>query len=469
MLKTNFQKGIFTVLVGIVLWFMPVPAGLKPQAWHMFAIFVATIIGFILHPIPIGGVALIAVGLSGFLKVLKPAEALSGFGNATIWLIVGAYMFAKGFIKTGLGRRIAYVIMSKIATSSLKLGYSLAITDFIISPATPSNTARGGGILYPIVRSLCTAFQSEPDDGTRKKIGNYLMLSTFECDCITSSLFLTSVAPNLLVAKLAKDVTGLEITWGTYALATILPGIIALIITPYLVYKLATPELTQTPEAPELAKDELRKMGPMSGAETTVLIAFLAALAMWATTSFTGLNATMIALVCIGFMLVRSALEWNDIITEKGAWDTLVWMGGLMSLATGLAKLGFIKWLAGGIAGSLKGIDPMTTLIILCLINMYVHYAFASLSAHVSAVYAAFLAVAVAAGAPPMLSAIALGVETGIMGCLTHYATGPSPIYFGSGYITQPEWWKVGFICSILFLICFLGIGSMWWKVIGLW
>ena len=469
MFKSNFQKGIFTVLVGIVLWFMPVPAGLKPQAWHMFAIFVATIIGFILHPIPIGGVALIAVGLTGFLKVLKPGEALSGFGNATIWLIVGAYMFAKGFIKTGLGRRIAYVIMSKIATSSLKLGYSLAITDFIISPATPSNTARGGGILYPIVRSLCTAFQSEPDDGTRKKIGNYLMLSTFECDCITSSLFLTSVAPNLLVAKLAKDVTGLDITWGTYALATILPGIIALIITPYLVYKLATPELTKTPEAPELAKDELRKMGPMSGAETTVLIAFLAALAMWATTSFTGLNATMIALVCIGFMLVRGALEWNDIITEKGAWDTLVWMGGLMSLATGLAKLGFIKWLAGGIAGSLKGIDPMTTLIILCLINMYVHYAFASLSAHVSAVYAAFLAVAVAAGAPPMLSAIALGVETGIMGCLTHYATGPSPIYFGSGYITQPEWWKVGFICSILFLICFLGIGSMWWKVIGLW
>jgi len=469
MLNSNFQKGVFTVLVGIALWFCPMPAGVAAPAWHMFAIFVATIIGFILHPIPIGGVALIAVALTGFLKVLKPAEALSGFGNATIWLIVGAYMFAKGFIKTGLGRRIAYVIMSKIATSSLKLAYSLAITDFIVSPATPSNTARGGGILYPIVRSLCTAFQSEPEDGTRKKIGNYLMLSTFECDCITSSLFLTSVAPNLLVAKLAKDVTGLDITWGTYALATILPGIIALIITPYLVYKLATPELTHTPEAPQLAKDELQKMGPMSSAETTVLIAFLAALAMWATTSFTGLNATMIALVCIGFMLVRGALEWNDIITEKGAWDTLVWMGGLMSLATGLAKLGFVKWIATGISGSLKGIDPMTTLLILCLINMYVHYAFASLSAHVSAVYAAFLAVAVAAGAPPMLSAIALGVETGIMGCLTHYATGPAPIYFGSGYITQPEWWKVGFVCSILFLICFLGIGPMWWKMVGLW
>ena len=96
MLNTNFQKGVFTVLVGVALWFCPMPAGVTAAAWHMFAIFVATIVGFILHPIPIGGVALIAVGLTGFLKVLKPGEALSGFGNATIWLIVGAYMFAKG-------------------------------------------------------------------------------------------------------------------------------------------------------------------------------------------------------------------------------------------------------------------------------------------------------------------------------------------------------------------------------------
>lgn len=469
MLSSNFQKGVFTVAVGIILWFLPVPEGVKPEAWHMLAIFVATIIGFILHPIPIGGVALIAVGVTGFLKVLKPGEALSGFGNATIWLIVGAYMFAKGFIKTGLGRRIAYIIMSKIATSSLKLAYSMALTDLIVSPATPSNTARGGGILYPIVRSLCTAFGSEPDEKTRMKIGNYLMLSTFEVNCVTSSLFLTSVAPNLLVAKLAKDVAGIDISWGTYALACIIPGLVAIALTPYLVYKVAPPEMKETPDAPQIARDELQKMGPMSTDESVVLQAFIAALAMWATTSFTGFNATMIALVCIGYMLVRGALEWNDIITEKGAWDTLVWMGGLMSLATGLAKLGFIKWMADNIAGSLAGIDPMTTLIILALINMYCHYAFASLSAHVSAVYAAFLAVAVAAGAPPMLSAIVLGCETGIMGCLTHYATGPSPIFFGSGYITQPEWWKVGFICSILFVLCFLGIGPVWWKVLGFW
>ncbi|MBQ9364192.1 MAG: anion permease [Schwartzia sp.] len=473
MFKTNTQKGVFTIAVGLILWFLPavmaLPAGLTIKAWHMFAIFVATIIGFILHPLPIGAIALIAVGVTGFLKVLKPGEALSGFGNGTIWLIVSAFLFAKGFIKTGLGTRIAYMIMKAIATSSLKLGYTMAITDLIVSPATPSNTARGGGILFPIVKSLCSAFKSDPEDGTQKKIGSYLMAATFQNNCVTSSMFITAVAPNLLVVSLAAETAGVNISWGQWALAMAVPGLLALLICPILVYKIYPPELKETPEAPALAAEELKKMGPMKTDEKIVLFAFLLALALWATASFTGFNATMTALVCIGIMLIGGAIEWNDVTTEKGAWDTLVWMGGLMSLATGLNKSGFIKWFADGVGASLQGVDWLTALVVLALINMYVHYAFASLSAHVGAVYAAFLAVAVAAGAPPLYAALLLGCETGIMGCLTHYATGPAPIFFGAGYITQPEWWKVGFICSLSSVICFLGVGSIWWKILGLW
>lgn len=468
MFKTDFQKGVFTVLVGLVIWFAPMPAGLKPQAWHMFAIFVATIIGFILHPLPIGAIALIAVGLSGFLKVLKPAEALSGFGNATIWLIVSAFLFAKGFIKTGLGKRIAYKIMAAIGGSSLKLGYTMAITDLIVAPATPSNTARGGGILFPIVRSLCSAFKSEPDNGA-KRIGSYLMSSTFQGNCITSSMFITSVAPNSLCVALAAQAIGVQMTWGSWALACIVPGLIALALCPYLVYKINPPELKNTPEAQELARKELKEMGSMSGDEKTVLAVFILALALWATSSFTGLNATMIALVCIGIMLIRHAIEWSDVITEKGAWDTLVWMGGLMSLAGALNKSGFIAWFAKLVAGNLGGISGITALMILAIIYMYAHYGFASLSAHVTAMYAAFAAVAVAAGAPAGLTAMTFACLTGLMGGLTHYATGPAPIYFGAGYLSQAEWWKIGFMLSIVNLICFLGIGSMWWKIIGLW
>ncbi len=473
MFKTKKQKGLFTILVGVVLWFLPMvtglPNGLTMDAWHMFAIFVATIVGYILTPMPIGAIALIAVGLTGFLKVLKPAAALSGFGNGTIWLIVSAFLFAKGFIKTGLGARIAYMIMKAIATNSLKLGYTMAFTDFIISPATPSNTARGGGIVFPILRSLCSAFQSEPEEGTQKKIGSYLIASTFQANCITSSIFITAVAPNLLVVSLASETAGVSIGWGQWALAMIVPGLLALLICPLLVYKIFPPEMKATPDAPKIAAEKLQEMGSMKGNEKVVLFAFILALALWATSSFTGINATMTALVCVGVMLIGGAIEWEDVITEKGAWNTLVWMGGLMSLATGLNKSGFIKWFADGVGSNLDGVSWVTALLVLALVNMYLHYAFASMSAHVGAVYAAFLTVAIAAGAPPLLAALMLGCETGIMGGLTHYATGSAPIFFGANYITQAEWWKVGFIVSISNMICFVGIGMLWWKVIGLW
>jgi len=188
-------RALATVALGAIIWFIPVPQGVTPQAWHLMAIFVATIFGFILQPMPIGAVALTSITFTALVGVLKPAEALSGFSNTTIWLIVSAFLFAKGFIKTGLGRRIAYVLIRAIGDSTLKLGYTLVLSDLIISPATPSNTARAGGIIFPIVRSLCTAFDSEPGVSSRK-VGSYLMQTAYQGNTITSAMFLTSMAGN---------------------------------------------------------------------------------------------------------------------------------------------------------------------------------------------------------------------------------------------------------------------------------
>jgi DASS family divalent anion:Na+ symporter len=464
----NLRNGLIAVAVGIIIWFIPVPAGLKPQAWHLFAIFVATILGFILQPLPIGAVAFIGLGLAGLLGVLKPAEILTGFGSTVMWLIVSAFLFAKGFVKTGLGRRIAYKIMAAIGDSSLKLAYALAISDLIVSPATPSNTARGGGILFPIVKSLSSAFDSEPGQSSRK-IGAYLMKSTFQCNTITSAMFVTSCAPNSLCVAFALSTAKVTITWGAWALAGIVPGLIALAIAPYLIYKLYPPEITKTPEAKIIARQELEKMGPTTWGEKVVAVTFVLALILWATSSWTKIDATVSAIVCVGIMLIGRAIEWKDVLEEKGAWDTLIWMGGLISLAGALTKVGLIAWFAKLVGGSLTGFSWEAALVILFIAYMYSHYAFASISAHVTAMYAAFLAVAVAAGAPPFLAAMGMGVISGLMGGITHYATGPAPIYFGAGYIPQNTWWRIGFIQSVVNMIIFAGLGSIWWKIAGLW
>ncbi|KYZ77837.1 anion permease [Anaerosporomusa subterranea] len=464
----NLTRGLIVIAVGVILWFIPVPVGLKPEAWKLMAIFVATILGFILQPLPIGSVAFISITFTALLGVLKPAEVLSGFSNGTIWLIVSAFLFAKGFIKTGLGRRIAYMLIRSFGDSTLKLGYTLVLSDLIVSPATPSNTARGGGIMFPIVRSLSSAFDSEPGPSARR-VGAYLMKTSFQGNCVTSAMFMTSCAPNPLMVLLAAKTVNVAISWGTWALAAFVPGVVSLALVPYILYKIYPPEVTKTPEAKVIAAKEIEKMGPMSTAEKIIACVFVGALTLWSTAQFTKLDATVVAMLGVSVMMATKVLDWKDVLEEKGAWDTMVWMGSLVGLADYLNKTGFIPWFAKSVGAMLTGVEWVPALAILLFAYLYSHYGFASLSAHVTAMYSAFLAVAVAAGAPPYLAALSLAFMSNLMGCLTHYATGPAPVYFGAGYIDQGTFWKLGFILSIVYMVVWVGLGSIWWKVIGLW
>lgn len=138
------RNALITLLVGAIIWFAPVPEGVTVVAWHLAAVFIATVVGFILQPLPIGAVAFIAITFSTLSGLLKVGDALSGYGNSTIWLIVCAFLYSRGFIKSGLGKRIAFGIIKAIGKSALSLGYAIAFSELIISPATPSATARGG-------------------------------------------------------------------------------------------------------------------------------------------------------------------------------------------------------------------------------------------------------------------------------------------------------------------------------------
>ena len=455
------------VLVGAVIWFLPVPSGVDPKAWHLFAIFVATILGLILQPLPMGAVVLSGVIATALTGTLSVGESLNGFANPTVWLIFVAFVFARAFTKTGLGRRVAYCFIRLFGHKTLGLGYALAASDLLLAPAIPSGAARTGGVLYPIVRSLSATFGSEPGP-TAGKIGRFLHINTYQAHGVTCAMFMTSMAANPLIAELASKSADVHITWGTWALAGILPGIVSLIVLTWLIYRLDRPEITETPEAAQLARDELAAMGAMTRDEWVVLGTFVLALALWITGSLTKIDATVVALLGLALMVLFGTLTWSDVLAERSGWDTLIWFGGIVGMATMLAKLGLFKWFAALVSTYVAGLPWLPAFVAILLVYNFSGYLFASLTAHVVALYVPFLTVAVAAGTPPLFAALLLGFFSSLCVSLTHYAGGPAPVYYGSNYVSLPRWWGIGFLVGVVNIAIWLGVGAVYWRALGL-
>ncbi len=466
--KKKCISSILTVGVVGILFLIPPPVGLNLAAWRLFAIFLGTVVGFILQPIELGTIALIALVLCALTGAMKFSQVLSAFSGNTVWLIVSAFLLARAFIITGLGRRIAYMAMRAFGDSSLKLVYSLALSDVIIGPAIPSNSARAGGLIFPIVQSLADAFGSKVGENPRK-IGAYLMACVFHLDLVVSALFLTAMVGNPIAVALAKKVLDVDITWISWFVAASVPGIAALIIIPFVLYKLYPPEIKKTPEAKIIANKALIEMGPMGMKEKILLFVFVMLLILWATTTITHLDTTLIAFVGLCVLLIGRVLTWKDVISEKKAWDTLIWVGGVIVMSDYLNKLGFIPWFANILENQMVGVSAMTAVILSFVIYLYSHYFFASMSAHVTAMYAALITLGAAAGAPAFVSAFVVAIAANICGCLTHFGTGPAPVYFGAGYIDQKTWWIIGFGVSLLHIVIWLGLGGVWWKFLGYW
>ena len=465
---SRIKRGLIVVIIGIIIWYSPVPIGVKKEAWNLLAIFVATILGLILGPLPMGAVVIIGVMTTALTGIMGIGQVLSGFANNTVWLIVAAFLLGRGFLITGLGRRIAFVFICAFGRKTLGLAYAIAASDLVIAPAIPSNTARCGGILYPIVRGLTHTFGSEPGP-TARKLGSFLMITELQATVITSAMFMTSGAMNPLLVELAKKTAGIHLTWISWAYAAIVPGILSLFVVPLILYKIYPPAIKETPEAAEMARAELRKMGPMKPSEKIMFVIFLLILGLWGTSELHHIDATVVALMGVASMLVTGVLRWDDVLAEKGSWDALIWFGGLVMMASGLNTLGFMKWIASTVGSSLVGWNWLSALIALMLIYFYVHYGFASNTAHVTALFPAFLTVAIAANVPPYLVTLILGFFSALNGGITHYGTGPCPIYFNAGYVPLITWWKLGFIVSLINIIIWFGVGFPWWKVIGLW
>jgi L-tartrate/succinate antiporter len=468
--KKPLWKYLTPLLVGVVICLIPVPAGMQPNAWYYFALFVTAILALILEPIPPAAVGLISVTLATALFLVDPKPAgslrwaLSGFSNGVVWLIFVAYLFAKGYEKTGLGHRIALLLVKALGKSTLGLGYAVALSDLALAPFTPSNTARSGGTIYPIIKNIPPLYDSQPGDESARKIGAYLMWTAFAATCVTSSMFITSCAPNLFALELVAKFTQVKFTWTDWALGFLPIGLLLFILAPYLVYLIFPPTVKVSKDVPTWAANELKKMGNITRKEVTMACLVLCALTLWI---FGGkwVDATTAALMVVSGMLLTGIVTWDDVIGNKQAWNILAWFATLVTLADGLNRVKFLDWLAVHTAALVQGMPVLVVLLLFVAMFFYIHYMFASLSAHTTALLPVFLATAVAI--PNMeikVLSLMLVYALGIMGILTPYATGPSPIYYGSGYIKSNDFWRLGLIFGTIYLVVLLGVGYPYLK-----
>ncbi len=464
---TASWRWIVPLGLAAVVWLLP-HGHFDARSWGLLCLFAATICSLITRPVPAGVLMIGTIATGALLRLFSIQDGLSGYANVTVWLILAAFLFARGLVVTRLGERIAYGIVKRVGGSPLGLGYSIVLADLVMAPMTASNTARAGGILFPITVNVARVFGSEPGP-TAARIGSFLLLVLYHGDLVVSAMFLTACAPNPLVADIVRQGSTARLTWTLWATAASVPGVVALAAIPYLVYRLAPPERIDTGAARTLAAERLAAMGPLSRRERGMLIVFSVVLALWIGGDWLALSPTTAALVGVTLLLLAGVLEWRDIVEEKSAWDVFVWFGGLMMLAGQLEKAGFPKAFAQALAAAVHGWPWWWALVAMLIVYVYAHYAFASLVAHVTAMFPAFFATAIALGAPPLVAAAAFGVLSNVNAAMTHYGTGPAPILFGAGYVSQPAWWRIGFIVSLAHLAIWLPIGFLWWRILGLW
>ncbi len=468
-----FVKVGLPLIVGAAIALAPVPDGLTQNAWLYFALFTAVMLAVVTEPMPIAAVGLmgiVAAGVSGLVRespAASTAWALGGFANPTVWLVFAACLFAVGYEKTGLGRRIALLLIRKMGHRTLGLGYATMFADLSLAPFMPSNTARSGGTIYPILRNIPALYGSRPNDPSAGKIGSYLIYNALAITCVTSSMFQTALAPNVMALGIVAATINVSIPWVAWFQAAAPVGILLLAVVPLLLYKIYPPEIKESPDAPRWAAAELGRMGPLTLREKMLLTLVSAALAMWIAAG-DYIHATMVAMLVVALMLLLRVITWQDALANGPAWNILIWLATLVTMANGLAEVGFVEWLAAFLAPTFASHGVAVSMTLLVTSFFFLHYLFAGVTSHVSALLPVFLAVAVQLpGATPMGWAMLLCLPLGLMGIITPYGTGPSPIYYSCGYIAGRDFWRLGFILGLLYFVTYVSIGVPWLRFLG--
>ena len=453
----------FAIAIGI--WLIPVPAGLTAPAWHLFAIFVAAIAAVLVGAFPLLTSTMIAVAAVVLTGTISASKAFGGFANPSVLLVVIAFLVAQAVVKSGLGRRISLFMVSRFGGSSLGLAYSIVLTDAVIAPAFPSNTARGG-VLFPIVLSVAQGSGSKPDDPEGRRLGGYLMFCAMASLAVSSALWMTATSANPIGIQVVKEF-GLQIGFGQWLLVACVPALVAIVALPLVVAKLYPPRVGRTPEAPVAARKALGELGRLTRDEWITAVVFVVMVAGWVFADALQLNVTSIAFAGLGVLLAARVLTLADIATQGDTLSTFLWLAVLFALSGQLNELGFMGFAGQLLAAQLGGMSWPMTYVLLVVIYVAIHYMFVSQSSQVLALLGVFLDVGIRGGVPAPLMAFALLFASSYFSVITPQGGSQNVIFVGAGYLSQRELYLLGLAVTLFFMFVFLTLGSAWIMLVA--
>jgi len=453
-------KQAFPFVLAIGIWFAPIPAGLTAPAWHLFAVFVSAIASVLVGAFPLLTSTMLAVGAVVLTGTVSPAKAFSGFANASVLLVAVAFLVAKAVVKSGLGRRISLFMVSLFGHSSLGLAYSVVVTDALIAPAFPSNTARGG-VLYPIVLSVAQGSGSRPEDPEGRRLGGYLMFCAMASLAVSSALWMTATSANPVGIQVAREF-GVEIGFGKWLITASVPALIAILLLPWVIARLFPPGVGATPQAPVAARKELAALGALTRDEWITAAIFAFMVFGWVFADALQLNVTSVAFLGFGLLLMTNVLTLSDISTEGDTLATFLWLAVLFALSGQLNEMGFMGYAGQRLASHLGGLSWPVTYVVLVVLYVAIHYLFVSQTSQVLALLGVFLDVGIRGGVPAPLMAFALLFASSYFSVITPQGGSQNVIFVASNYLKQPELYRLGFFVTLFFLAIFLVIGTGW-------
>jgi anion transporter len=342
------------------------------------------------------------------------------------------------------------------------------VANLIVSPLTPSNTARTAAML-PIVEGVAQAYKL---DRGNSNFGKGLFLANAFASNITASAFLTATIPNPLAIGMIVAVTGATAatTWGYWALAALPTNILVLIAAMWIPLKLFPPEMKTVPGGLEYIDDELHRMGPMSPAEKRAVAYFLLALGLWASDMWHGLNSTMVAFLVSMLILMpkTGVLTWQD--AQKGIpWELFVYFGGVITLSGVLMRTKAFEWVIKALISSLglTEVGMMPLLIGLMGFTIFSHCIWSTTTAMAGVMIPIYIGFAKAFGFPVVAFVLPQAVLMAYALFLP-FNTMPNIIMYGAGYYTVAEQIKSSTAVGLMAWALWALTAIVWFPLIGL-